>query len=104
MADTTQVKDMMGNSWDVPVVFYAETYGKEKKAYLGPRKVDAAPQATFHYGDGKYVVQFHYTKDGKAAERGGASHTTSHAEDNSKYLLQNGEPIIDGGGSIWMGD
>ena len=53
-------------------------------AYLGPRKFDDPPQATFNYGDGTYVIQFHYTKDGKAAERGGNSSSKTIPEDKKE--------------------
>jgi hypothetical protein len=45
--------------------------GDGKTVYIGPRKVDEAPQATFHYGDGKWLMKFSYTKSSKAKARGG---------------------------------
>ena len=64
-----------------PMIFTALPFEGKKVAYLGPRKVDDPPQATFHYGDGSYVIQFHYTQDGKAAERGGQSSSNTIPED-----------------------
>ena len=71
-------------------------------AYLGPRKFDDPPQATFNYGDGTYVIQFHYTKDGKAAERGGKSSSSTLPEDkNKKVVLGVKDVAADDTGELW---
>lgn len=86
------------------MVLYAKIFDKGK-VYLGPRKDDAEPSASFHYGDGSYVIQFHYTKSDKAAEKGGRSSSSTTPEDKKdKQYLGNREPSIDGGGSIVTGD
>ena len=72
-----------------PIIFTALPLEGKDVAYLGPRKTDDSPQATFNYGDGKYVVQFHYIKSDKAAERGGKP--CSKTDSNDKK-----EPITEG--------
>lgn len=55
-----------------PIIVSAKAdEGDGKTVYIGPRKLDEAPQATFHYGDGKWLMQFTYTKSSKATARGG---------------------------------
>ena len=105
MAETTSTpaSDPVLNM-SAPSVLYAKIYEKNK-VYLGPRKIDDSPQATFNYGDGKYIMSFHYKKDSKAAERGGNSQSVTNPEDKSKSKgMLNGVPAIDGGGSIVTGD
>lgn len=84
----------------VTAVLYAKIYDKNK-VYLGPRKIDDSPQATFNYGDGKWVVQFHYTKDEKAAERGGKSGSCTNPEDKKdKQKLGDYNSQADGGTAV----
>lgn len=101
MASDTALRETMKK---VAIITALPFEGK-KVAYLGPRKVDDPPQATFHYGDGKWVMQFHYTKDGKANENSGECTSQTQPEDqkDAKYLGKP-EPAIDGGGSIVTGD
>lgn len=53
------------------MVAYGDIYD-HPSVYVGPRKDDGPVVATFHYGDGKWVVHFIYKKDSKASERAGA--------------------------------
>jgi len=76
------------------MIFTALPLEGKDAAYLGPRKTDDSPQATFHYGDGKYVVQFHYTKDGKANERCGASTSQVLPEDKEKPLIMDPTDVM----------
>jgi hypothetical protein len=74
-----------------PIIFTADIWKKDT-AYLGPRKIDDSPQATFNYGDGKYVIQFHYSKDDKAAERGGETSCQSKADDKKDTIKDGYKP------------
>jgi hypothetical protein len=71
-----------------PIIVSAKAdEGDGKKVYIGPRKVDEAPQATFHYGDGKWLMQFTYTKSSKASARGGVAHGGANIpQDKSKVI------------------
>lgn len=83
------------------MILHAKIFDKGK-VYLGPRKDDAAPSATFHYGDGSYVIQFHYTKSDKAAEKGGKTGSSTQAEDKKlKALLGDYKYGRDANGGIW---
>ena len=83
------------------MILHAKIFDKGK-VYLGPRKDDAAPSATFHYGDGSYVIQFHYTKSDKAAEKGGKTGSSTQAEDKKlKALLGDYKYGKDANGGIW---
>jgi hypothetical protein len=99
----------MGEASDTgPTVVYSELT-KPNTVYLGPRKLDDPPQATFNYGDGKYVIKFLYKKDGKVGERAASTGESEYPEDKKdvlkmKYATGNREPSIDGGGSIVTGD
>jgi phage protein D len=42
-----------------PIVMYADIWNKGE-IYLGPRKMDGPPQATFVYGEGKDLIKFTY--------------------------------------------
>jgi phage protein D len=44
---------------DPPIVMYADIW-KKGEIYLGPRKMDGQPQATFTYGDAKHLIEFTY--------------------------------------------
>lgn len=67
MAATDQPKNS-------PVVAYCDPFSDGgKTVYIGKRKDDGAVVETFHYGDGKWLISFIYTKDDKAAERAGTS-------------------------------
>lgn len=67
-----------------PVIIADDPY-KKNKVYIGCRKIDDSPQATFHYGDGKWVMEFKYIKDGKAAERSGNKvESKTNVQDKSK--------------------
>ena len=80
---------MPGSSGEIgkaqkPVIVADDPY-KKNKVYIGCRKVDDPPQATFNYGDGKWVMEFKYQKDGKSAERGGGKvESKTNAQDKSK--------------------
>lgn len=76
------------------MIFTAKPLEGKNAVYLGPRKVDDSPQAVFHYGDGKYVVQFHYIKDGKANERCGVSSSETLPEDKKKPLFMDPTDIM----------
>jgi len=72
------------NKAQAPVIVADDPYNK-KKVYIGPRKIDDPPQATFHYGDGKWVMEFKYQKDEKSAERGGNEiKSKTNPQDKSK--------------------
>jgi hypothetical protein len=72
------------NKAQKPVIVADDPYNKNK-VYIGCRKIDDPPQATFNYGDGKWVMEFKYQKDGKAAERGGSNiESKTNAQDKSK--------------------
>jgi hypothetical protein len=73
------------------IIMTALPFEGKKVAYLGPRKFDDPPQATFNYGDGTYVIQFHYTKDEKASERGGSSSSKTNPEDKKDRIWLNPE-------------
>lgn len=75
------------------VVTYADIYQKNK-IYMGPRKDNAAVSAEFTYGDGKYLILFHYTKDSKASLRGNATAETHKQEDkgNKKTITITVDP------------
>jgi hypothetical protein len=80
----------------------AQIFKGKNSVYLGPRKIDDSPQASFNYGDGKWVMQFHYTKDGKAGERGGSSGSTTNPEDKKlKAILGDYKYGRDAQGGIW---
>lgn len=88
-------------------VAYADIY-KPNTIVVTERKLNGASQGTFHYGKGETVVSFKYIKDGKAATRGGDSNSASSNQRDKKgqkkNLMAQGEPVIDGGGSIVTGD
>ena len=72
-----------------PIIVSAKAdQGDGKTVYIGPRKVDEAPQATFHYGDGKWLMSFTYTKSSKATARGGDAHGGANIpQDKSKITV-----------------
>ena len=71
-----------------PVIVADDPY-KKNKVYIGCRKIDDSPQATFNYGDGKWVMEFKYQKDGKATERGGEKiESKTNAQDKSKSKVK----------------
>lgn len=74
MTDINQL--LSGNPDEKPVVAYSEVYD-DKKVYVGPRKDDGDVVETFHYGDGKWVVSFAYSKDSKVAENNTARSKTN---------------------------
>lgn len=78
------------------VVAYAKIYDK-KKIYFGPRKDDAEPSATFTYGDGSYIVKFHYVKNNKASLRGSAKSETSQHDNKGEKKKVDVEPKVDPG-------
>lgn len=85
----------------VTSILTAQIFKGKNSVYLGPRKFDDSPQATFHYGDGKWAMQFHYIKDGKAAERGGSSGSTTNPEDKKdKQKLGDYNSQADGGTAV----
>lgn len=75
---------MSGNSEGIDpklMVAYGDIYD-HPSVYVGPRKDDGPVVATFHYGDGKWVVSFVYRKDTKKSERAGAqTKSETNAED-----------------------
>jgi hypothetical protein len=79
MAET----QLSGSDNIAKIIAYADIHGGDKKVKVEKRKLDAAPQATFNYGDGKYLMLFSYKKDGKAAERAGKQQA-KNAPDDSK--------------------
>lgn len=57
--------------------------------YVGPRKDDGEVVETFHYGDGKWMVSFIYTKDTKVSERAGAqTKTQTNSEDKGGKKIE----------------
>jgi hypothetical protein len=66
------------------VIGFADIYKSPTAVKVEKRQVDAAPQATFHYGDGTYVMLFAYKKDSKAATRGGNTQTANNPSDQNK--------------------
>jgi hypothetical protein len=60
----------------------ADIYADKPTVKIGPRKLDAAPQATFHYGDGKWLMVFKYTKNDKATGKGGKQQGQGVATDS----------------------
>lgn len=67
---------------------------KPNTVYVGPRKLDDSPQATFNYGDGKYVIKFLYKKDDKKGERGqkaGEKEATEDKEQPTVTVTPEGE-------------
>ena len=83
-----------------PMVFHAMPFDGPQAAYLGPRKTTDSPQATFNYGDGTYVMLFHYTKDGKAAERGCNTSSAGHVEDKKEPTKNEPIPGTDASESV----
>lgn len=81
-------EDLAGVDNARTVVAYADIYQKNK-IYMGPRKDDEAVSAEFTYGDGKYLILFHYTKDSKASLRGNATAETHKQDDkgNKKTII-----------------
>jgi hypothetical protein len=67
-----------------PMIITADLWKGKNNAYLGPRKTDDSPQASFNYGDGTYVIQFHYSKDDKSDERSGISASRANPKDAPK--------------------
>lgn len=81
-----------------PVIVCDQPYKGVNSVYIGPRKIDDSPQASFNYGDGKWVMEFHYIKDGKATERGGtqvSSQTNPQDKGDGKEKLSGGSQSID---------
>lgn len=68
----------------VPTVAYAVIDAKKPTVYVGPRKVDQSPSHTFYYGDGKYLITFHYTKNDKASVRGTGAASTCQSDNCGK--------------------
>jgi hypothetical protein len=74
MSDPSPTSDSIVNSTNLkrgPNHASADIYADTPTVKIGPRKLDAAPQATFHYGDGKWLMVFKYTKNDKATGKGG---------------------------------
>lgn len=53
-----------------PMVFYADIW-KKGSAYLGPRKIDGEPQATFRDQEGKHLVDFEVHVKPQSQRHGG---------------------------------
>lgn len=83
MADINQL--LSGNPDEKPVVAYSEVYDG-KKVYVGPRKDDGAVVETFHYGDGKWVVSFVYSKDSKTSENSSSQSKTNTEDKGGKQV------------------
>ena len=86
MASSTSTSDSIINSAG-PNKASADIYASSPTVKIGPRKLNAAPQATFNYGDGKWLMVFKYKKDGKATEKGGKQQgegVATDANDNTK--------------------
>ena len=71
-----------------PIIFTSQPLKGKDEAYLGPRKVDDPPQVTLHYGDGKYVMQFHFSRDAKSAERGGETSCKTKPDDKKDTVTE----------------
>lgn len=59
-----------GVGGDPPLVMYADIWNKGSM-YLGPRKSNDSPQATFTFGEGRHVVSFEYRVAPQAQRHGG---------------------------------
>ena len=70
-----------GKSTPAPVVLYADIYKKDS-VYVGPRKTDAASQATFYFGDGNHVLSFNWSMNAQNTRSAGK-------EDQGKFLNPN---------------
>ena len=80
------------------IIGYADIYSdpsSKPKVKVEPRQVDAAPQATFNYGDGTYLIKFSYKQDAKAAERAGAPKSSTNPQDKTDKNKNSGEKLPD---------
>jgi hypothetical protein len=65
-----------------PIIRYAEIFQKNH-VYRGPRKLNAASQATFTVGDGKHVVEFDWTLDVQSPKGSGQGMQNKNKVPNS---------------------
>ena len=84
MSSTPTSDSIINASGSGPMKASADIYASTPTVKVGPRKLDAAPQATFNYGDGKWLMVFRYKKDGKATEKGGKQQGQGVSTDSNK--------------------